>query len=214
MGKYDEAIRAYDEAIVFWEKTGRNSNSAIAWNAKGNTHLAKGKAFEVDGNHVAASSAYENAIEACERAIELKPDAAKTWRIKGNALRAQKKYYEAIHAYDKAIEFEPLHPDAWNLRGNALADLGKYYHSEGLESLRSYAMAINIHSNDGLLWLNNGCALFKQVNYYFGEALRSFDMAIDLNPRDGKFWLNKCNILRLFGRTDEASASACNLGIF
>ena len=188
LGEFYEAIRAFEKAISFWETIGRDTNGAIAWGAKGNAHLAKGKALDTDGNHEAASKAYENAIEAYEKAIELKPDAAKTWLSKGNALRAQRKYDEATHAYNKAIEFEPLLSDAWNQRGNVLVE---------------QANAL-IRKNVGRNWSNTSDAIFMQRNYYYSEALRSYSMAIDINPRDEVAWDNKGNVLTYIGEFDDA----------
>jgi len=190
MGKYDDAISACESAIVFWETIGRDSNGAIAWYAKAHAHFSKGKAFEVDGNHGDASRAYEDAIEACERSIELKPDSAKIWLLKGNVLMVQKKYHEATHAYDKAIEFEPLLSDAWNQRGNVLVEQAKAL----------------IHENIGPTWpwSDTGDTISLQRNSYYREALRSYCMSIDINPRDEVFWDNKGNVLTYFGEYDNA----------
>lgn len=185
--KYDDAIEVCAEAVR------QMPYEALAWAIKANALAAKGD--------------HEAAIKDFNKAIELKPNSSVFWYNKGQSLRKQGHLLMAVHAFDKAIEFNRLSSNAWNQRGNALVDIGKYYHSEGQKSLMSYITSINIYSNDGVLWLNNSCAKFKQVNYYFGEALRSYEMAIDINPNDGMFWSNKGNMLKLFGRIDEADAA-------
>ena len=47
---------------------------------------------------------YDEAIEACDKAIEMDPHYAVAWNNKGIALYNQHKYDEAIQACDKAIE--------------------------------------------------------------------------------------------------------------
>ena len=82
-GKYDEAIKAYDEAIRL------DPNLAEAWNNKGNALYSQGK--------------YDEAIKAYDEAIRLDPNFADAWCNKGNALDDKGKYDEAIKAYDEAI---------------------------------------------------------------------------------------------------------------
>jgi tetratricopeptide (TPR) repeat protein len=190
MGKHDDAIKACDKAIEFWETIGRDSNAANAWNTKGNAYLAKGKGFEINGNHPDACDAYEDAVEAYERATELKPDTSQTWFNKGNALKAQKKYDEAIHAYTKSIEFGPLRSDAWNQMGNVFVNLARALDVAIVGSSRS-------NTSDP-----------SEPNYdYYKQALKCYDMAIDINPRDGMFWSNKGNVLTSLGKTYDANAA-------
>ncbi|MFA6371737.1 MAG: tetratricopeptide repeat protein [Methanothrix sp.] len=190
-GRYDDAIRAYEDAIELWEEIGRDPNCAIAWGGKGNALLDKGKSFSAESNREAAVKYYRNAVEAYDRAIELKPDFANIWLYKGNALMAQKKYDEAIHAYDKAIEFEPLLSDAWNQRGNVLIRQAKHVHAM-------------IPSNVGWIWSNTSDVISIQRDYYYHEALKSYSMAIDINPFDKIPWDNKGNVLTYLGKYDDA----------
>jgi len=193
--KYDGAIKACEKAIRL------EPREPIAWAIKGSILAAK-------GNH-------EAAIKDFDKAIELKPGSSDFWYSKGQSLkkmsrragpsiRKQEHLLMAVHAYDKSIEFNQLNSNAWNQKGKALSDLGRHYHSEGLKSLNSYAMDINIYSNAGLFWLEKSNALFRQANCCFKKALKSYDRAIDINPNDGMFWFNKGLAFGIQGKYDEA----------
>jgi tetratricopeptide (TPR) repeat protein len=66
-GKYDDGIKAYNEAIEI------NPNIAFTWNNKAEALNRIGK--------------YDEAINASNKAIELDPNIAEPWYNKGNALK-------------------------------------------------------------------------------------------------------------------------------
>jgi tetratricopeptide (TPR) repeat protein len=82
MGKYDEAIMAFDRAISI------DPNNADAWNGKAWVLNSQGK--------------YNEAIKACDMAIKLDPKFALAWNNKGWALEALGRTSEAKVAFAKA----------------------------------------------------------------------------------------------------------------
>lgn len=86
-GKYDEAIKAYDEAIRL------NPYDANAWNNKGVALDNLGK--------------YDEAIKAYDEAIRLDPNYALAWNNKGNILKAHGKYDEVFETWDDTIRSGP-----------------------------------------------------------------------------------------------------------
>jgi tetratricopeptide (TPR) repeat protein len=97
---------------------------------------------------------YDEAIQACEKAIELDPKYAMPWNNKGAALMEKGRYDDAVKAYDKAIEIDPEYKWAWANKGLALADLRKYN-----ESIEAYDKAIELDSKYVNAWYNKGLAL-------------------------------------------------------
>ena len=62
----------------------------------------------------------EEAIEAYNKALAIKPDYAEAYNNMGNALQEQGKLEEAIEAYNKALAIKPDYAEAYNNMGNAL----------------------------------------------------------------------------------------------
>ena len=86
LGKYDEAIKAYDKAIEI------NPQDSKAWYGKGAV--------------LGLSSKYNEAIKAFDKAIEINPQDSMSWDGKGFALNKLSKSNEAIKAHEKAIEID------------------------------------------------------------------------------------------------------------
>ena len=105
---------------------------------------------------------YDEAIQACDSAIQIDPQDAGAWNIKGLALYNlshynQSKYDEAIQAYNSAIQINPQYTEAWNNKGLALLDQGKYD-----EAIQAYNSAIQINPQDEIAWNWKGIALCIQ----------------------------------------------------
>jgi tetratricopeptide (TPR) repeat protein len=67
----------------------------------------------------------EEAIEAYNKALAIKPDFAEAYNNMGNALQDQDNLDDAIEAYNKALAIKPDYAEAYNNMGNALQDQGK-----------------------------------------------------------------------------------------
>jgi len=211
LGRYDEALQAYNRAIEI------DPQLAAAWNNKGIILEGQGKYDEaikaydevirLDPNLAEAwhnkgvafgkQSKYDEAIQAYDEAIRLNPNYANAWYNKGAALGKQGKYDEAIKAYDEVIRLDPNYAEPWNNKGNALYAQGKYD-----EAIKAYDEAIRLDPNLAEAWHNKGVALGKQSKY--DEAIKAYDEAIRLNPNYANAWYNKGNALYNLGKYDEA----------
>jgi tetratricopeptide (TPR) repeat protein len=98
-----------------------------------------GTALQVQGK-------LKEAVQAFDKAIQLKPDSAEAYSNRGNALKelgqvehAVASYDDAVASYDQAIQLKPDFAEAYYNRGNGLRDLGRLD-----EAVASYDMAIRI----------------------------------------------------------------------
>lgn len=152
--RYDEAIKAFDEAIEL------KPDYARAYNNKG-IALKNIRRFD-------------KAISAYDRAIELKPDLVQAYNNKGVALRILGKHDEAIKAYEKAIGLKPDDPYAYVSKGVALASLGKYK-----EAIASYRKSIELKPDFGSAYFNRACAF--SLSGKKDEMAADLERAIELD---------------------------------
>jgi len=131
LGRYEEAITAYDEGLKI------KPDDHLAWNNRGSALFNLGR--------------LEEAIASYEQALKFKPDYHDAWFNRGAALGNLGRLEEAIASYDNALNFKPDDPDAWNNRGAALGNLGR-----NEEEIASYDEALKIKPDDHLAWNNRG----------------------------------------------------------
>lgn len=125
------------------------------------------------------SGRYEEALQAYDKAIELKPDFSSAWLNKGNALGKLGRYEKALQTYDKVIELSPDDSNAWYNKGAVLSNLGRYE-----EALQAYDKVIELNPDDSNAWCNKGTALDNLGRYE--EAHIAFKKASELKKESGE----------------------------
>jgi tetratricopeptide (TPR) repeat protein len=147
--------------------------------------------------HMLSIGRQNDAIEYCNRTLELDNASAYGWNNKGTILCALCKYNEAIEAYDKATRLDPNYAAAWNNKGHTLANQSKYD-----EAIKAYDKAIELDPGYAVAWNNKGYTLDNQGKY--DEAIEAYDEAIGLDPKLASARNNKGYTLANQSKYDEA----------
>ena len=82
--------------------------------------------WEKQGDKCFTQRAYDEALKAYHRAIEIVNNKAATWLALGDTYFALERHKEALMAYDQAMYLNPNDPQAWSSRGTVLDVMGKH----------------------------------------------------------------------------------------
>jgi tetratricopeptide (TPR) repeat protein len=210
-GRYEEALAAYEQALVL------NPDDVTTWVYKGLALAQLGR--------------YEEALTAFDRALVLSPDDADAWYCKGLALDYLGRYEEALTAFERTIELRPDHADTWNGKGHALLELRRlddalnaYEHELELEpnsvsgwdakaqvlaamerndeALGAIERAIALAPDDAHLYNIVGVILMRAGRYR--DSLAPFEKAMSLDPSLLESWQELAAAFRTLGREAEA----------
>jgi tetratricopeptide (TPR) repeat protein len=153
--------------------------------------------WNILGASIAQIGKLDEAIEAYNKSIVLKPDYAEAYSNMGNALKDQGKLEEAIKAYNKSIAIKPDFAEAYNNMGAALKDQGKLD-----EAIEAYNKSIALKPDYAEAYNNMGNALQDQGK--FEEAIEAYNKALSLKPDNAEAYNNMGLILKDQGKLDEA----------
>ena len=150
---------------------------------------ASGEALEAwewsnKGLSLLALERLEEAIECCDRALDIDPRLAMAWSNKGTSLANLGRHEEAIECCDRALDINPGLSQVWYNKGTTLIALGR--HAEAIEC---YDRALNIDPGYAEAWNNKGNILADLGRHE--EAIKCHDRALDINPGNAKAWFNK-----------------------
>ena len=111
LGRYPEAIRAFDAAIKQKPKF---------------IHLA----YYGKGLALGSSGKYPEAITALQQAVQSEPDFVPAWNNLSRVYRESDQLDKALAAINKAIQLQPNNPNLYNQKLIVLSDLKKYREAE------------------------------------------------------------------------------------
>jgi CHAT domain-containing protein/lipoprotein NlpI len=137
------------------------------------------------GNALANSGQYEEAIASLNQAIKIKPDSHEALHDRGVVLSKLGKYEEAIISYDQAVEIKSDLYETWYDRGVVLGILGRYD-----EAIASYNRAIEIKPELHEALRQKGIILCDWFRHY-KQALDCFDRVIKIKPDNYMAWQNR-----------------------
>jgi|GEM_PF-1574409 len=148
----------------------------------------------------------QEAVDACDRAIELNPNDAVVWLNRGVRLgKDLGRTQDSLAAFDRAIELDPSYSLAYYNRCNAQIRLEQYE-----VAVVSCQQAIDKDGRWGdaklaYAWDMKGLALAKLGRHE--ESLAAHDRAVELDPTDPISWYNRGVALSDLQRYEEAIAS-------
>jgi tetratricopeptide (TPR) repeat protein len=179
----------YRTAVSIWEDAARKRPAnPRAWSNLGEAYVN--------------ASRYDEAIRACNRALEREPaanifESATIYCNRGLASAGLGRLTEAIRDYDQAIALNPDYDRAYNNRGLACAKVGRL-----TEAIQDYDKAIALNPDYAQAYESRGIAYARSARP--ADAMRDFDQAIALNPDYAEAYYNRGNARLDANRHSEA----------
>jgi tetratricopeptide (TPR) repeat protein len=212
---YREALNAYQKAVLGAPNDGDLYYSIAkvqfalgdtkAQEAAASTAVTKPTQFVVDAYYLLADAChkqkkYDQAIEAYNRVLGVKPEMIQVYRSLGDIYRAQNRFNDAIEVIKRALRISPTD-------GNLYTDISWYYslderHKEAVEAAQS---AVKLLPNQ-YMGYTNLCRAYndtKQAQF----AITACNNALRLNPNDGETYFYLGRALREQGKAAEATAA-------
>lgn len=140
---------------------------------------------------------YSSAIEAYDRAINIKPDYVEAYNNLGNCLVDQNKLDDAVVAYKKALTIEPSYADALNNIGIVFKEQGNFdvalqYYSKAITASPNYHEP---HTNMGNIFKAQG---------KLKEAIKAYGKALKIEPQNANAHYNMGVAYKELGELAEA----------
>jgi tetratricopeptide (TPR) repeat protein len=152
------------------------------------------------GSDLSELGRYKEALDCCDRAIDLDAESVTAWQTKGRVLKSLGRHAEALEADRRIVEIDPANRDGWVGVGVALASLGRYE-----EAVAAYDRAIEIDRKFVYSYFDRGLALLAWGRP--AEALADFGRTLEINPRFGEGWVQSGRAMAAQGRHKEAIAA-------
>jgi tetratricopeptide (TPR) repeat protein len=157
VGKYEEAVQAYQEAIK------KEPGEPIYYNNQGICLNRLGR--------------YEEAIEAFKKMLELQPESFNANKSIGELYGMLKKYEEALPFFVKATETSPNEPDAFYDLGACLINLQDYP-----KALKAFSRVKELKPDYANAYYQSGMIYINQNRKE--EAIQNLEKFLELAPED------------------------------
>lgn len=117
MGRFEEALAAYGEAVDAWNKMA-GMFFEKGKEGSGKEFLEKAQeARSFYGMSLFKLGRYEEALEIVDAALEVKPESPTEWSNRGFVLSALGRNEEALEAFEKALSLDPESPKILTSKG-------------------------------------------------------------------------------------------------
>jgi tetratricopeptide (TPR) repeat protein len=183
MGLVSLQAKQYDHALEWLAR-------AIQKDAKPEYLASLGTALQKLGRH-------EEALRACDKAIQLKPDDAGLWKLLGDMLLELERLDHALLAFAHVLKLNPRHQDAAYKSGVLLDQFGRFE-----ESLVHFNLCDEVLPNHAPTLRGRARSLSNLKK--FEEALADNRRANTLDPGSADTCNNIGACLQSLGREEEA----------
>ena len=214
LGRFHEALKAYDEASslgpgdaagcynrgLVLHALGRKDEAIASFDQALRLKPAYPEALRAGAILLREAGQLESALEFVEEALRIKPDFFDAHLDRANLLHALGSLEAALSAYSEALEIFPGHADLCNNRGVVFQELGE------LEAaLASFDVALANKPDFAQALFNRGTVLLKLTSPE--DALAAFDRALSLAPAYSAALVGRGVALKEQGRFVEADAA-------
>ncbi|MBV9563635.1 MAG: glycosyltransferase family protein [Bradyrhizobium sp.] len=177
--------------------SGKQHDHAVEWIARAILQEPKPEYLVSLGSVLQAQGRLDEALQAYDKAVQLRPEAAELWRHLGNVLLELKRPAEALLAFQHVTKLDPQHWDAAFKSGVLLHEAGRLQ-----EAIACFTRCDELKPDHVLTLYMRGRALNSLKR--FAEALADNRRAHALDPGDADVCNNIGGILQLLGRDAEA----------
>lgn len=181
----DAALRDLDEALR--REPPRSPKAA-------GDHALRGHLLCVAGRH-------EEALTACDAALEIDPDEAEAHRWRVAALLELKRYDDVLHSCDGYLANGKASAELLEIRG-----LAKAHRKDYAGSIADYTRALALKPDRATLYAHRGWA--HLVSEAAKLALLDFEEAVRLDPGSGDAFSGRGSALVMLGQHRSAVADA------
>ncbi len=174
--KYDDAFEFYERALKVNEmmESPDIKNKDLVKTSYKKELINKAK-LEIENKN------YDNAIEICQKALDLDDIFVEGYYYLGLTYKLKKKYNIAIENFQRAVDFDKNHIESWKWMGLAYEATEDYD-----KALKNLEKSIEIDPNFADGWYNIG-NVYK-LKKEFDKAIESYNRAIEINPEFAKAW--------------------------
>ncbi|MDW7731208.1 MAG: tetratricopeptide repeat protein [Methanolobus sp.] len=197
MGRFDEALIAYEQSADMWKKIGDHFSETHDEKMALEAYRKSTEVRSCKGGLYFRLGKYEDALDSVDSLLKICPGNALDWSNRGLALFNLGRHEEAATAFGRALEIDPEFAGAWCSRGSCLIQLGRYEEAiESFDKARENAEIMDF-SFPRFTWVSSTSnkelkADISQACYLKGtalsilgrnkEALEAFDEALEARP--------------------------------
>ncbi|MGA9097973.1 MAG: tetratricopeptide repeat protein [Methanotrichaceae archaeon] len=121
---YNQGANFYNKGYYVLALSCANTSISSYANAAIEQHGLISNCWTLKGASLYMLGRYSEAIDSCDKAINIEPTNARAWHTKGIALYRLGKYKEAVLSCNRALEVDPSDTKAWDYRKMACNALG------------------------------------------------------------------------------------------